>query len=628
MQKHNADGIERSSYIILRVSQLIFEDIILKNVGLILIGIAVAVLVAANLLVSYLEEPEEFRPAKNRDNTTFRSTRHGEVVGFIDQHGARSWQGIPFASPPTGVFRWRAPRPPQTSSVLLEALEPGSPCPQLSVGSKDSNADHATRIIGDEDCLFLNVWSPPNAINLPVMLWLHGGGNTIGNGGSYSGAWLAANREVVVITMNYRLGLFGWFKHPDLATGNLKNDSGNFGTLDIIQALTWLKGNIGEFGGDPGNITIFGESAGGSNVLTMLASPLAKGLFHKAIVQSGGLNLETTARAENYIEQGGHPFSGREVVSKLLISDGLAEDRASAKTHQNLLSRSELRDYLMNKNPAEFFRLLNGGLLGMTSLPDNIRDGYVIPDLVPMELFSSAETHNSVPIILGTNRDEPTFFMVGDPEYIDTYLGLFRRIKNETIYKQNTKYGGLSWKARGVDSIANQLTLSGNNAVFAYRFDWDEEPSQYGFDLSTALGASHALEIPFVFGDFKGRAFTELYPNDTAQMDLSKTITSYWTEFAYRGTPGTGRNAENVNWTPWKEGGLTSIILDSTNDLGVRMSSKEVSALTIKKEFLSDSFEDDRQKCALYRSTFRRDHFVTEEYENLTTQNCDQILAP
>ena len=595
----------------------------MKRASFILIGIAFAVLLSANLYVSYISSDEQEAVKQFRDETTYRYTRHGDVVGFIDQYGARSWQGIPYAKPPVDDLRWKSPQAPEHSYDLLETLLPGSPCPQFSGTNVEAENATSQGLIGSEDCLFLNIWAPPNAVDLPVMVWIHGGGNTFGDGGTYSGAWLAANREVVVVTINYRLGVFGWFSHPKLEQDNDEDASGNFGTLDIIRSLKWVKQNITEFGGSPENVTIFGESAGGFNVLSMIASPLASGLFHKAIVQSGGLNLTTKAHAEDFLLEGGHANSSSEILSKLLMEDGIIDNPQLAKQHIESMTTSEFSEYLYAKSPSEIFRILGNGGFGMLSLPDIFRDGHVIPNYESTELFSSADLHNVVPIILGTNRDEPSLFMVRNPKYVATYFGVIPRIKDKNFYKQTVKYGALAWKVRGVDSIANSMSLAGNSNIYAYRFDWDEEPSQYGFDLSLALGAAHALEIPFVFGDFENRLFSSLYPNDDAQKSLSQSMTSYWTEFAYSGDPGRGRNGQNPHWAHWKEDGLTSLILDTENDAGIRMISDEYTMESIKTEFLSEEFANDEQKCELYKTTFRGEHFKQTEYDNLIATKCN-----
>ena len=142
--------------------------------------------------------------------------------------------------------------------------------------------------------------------------------------------------------------------------------------------------------------------------------------------------------------------------------------------------------------------------------------------------------------------------MTLDPRYVNSYLGIFRRFKDEEDYLRRVRYGGRSWKARGVDELALQMTQSGNKHVYAYRFDWDEQPSLLGFDLSRALGAAHAMEIPFVFDDFEGGlGLSYIYPHDENQADLTASITSYWTEFAYNGSPGTGRDGKQPAWTAW-----------------------------------------------------------------------------
>jgi para-nitrobenzyl esterase len=258
----------------------------MRKAAIALIVVAVLVVVAVNL---WLGRGSDEAPAPERDDTTLRSTTSGDVVGFSDAHGARAWLGIPYAEPPVGARRWRSPGAAAPAAGVSETLAIGNLCPQLASLLSGSGQDAAPgSVVGDEDCLYLNVWSPPNARKLPVMFWIHGGGNSIGHGGSYNGANLAATRDVVVVTINYRLGFLGWFTHPALATGNPEDDSGNYGTLDIVRALEWTRDNIAAFGGDPANVTVFGESAGAFDTLAMMASPLTTGLFHRAIVQSGG----------------------------------------------------------------------------------------------------------------------------------------------------------------------------------------------------------------------------------------------------------------------------------------------------------------------------------------------------
>lgn len=593
----------------------------MKRFAIALILISVAVVGYFTLFVA--EEPPP--AAVTRDDVTLRGTDAGDVVGFIDNYGVRAWMGIPYAEPPVGDLRWRAPEPPVPWSGVRQALGASDICPQLKSQLSGSAGDPDSAIAGVEDCLYLNVWAPANASGLPVMFWIHGGGNSIGDGGSYNGAALAATRNVVVVTINYRLGPFGWFSHPELTRGNPLDDSGNYGTLDVVRALEWTRANIAAFGGSPENVTVFGESAGAFDTLAMMASPLAKGLFHRAIVQSGGFNAASMAEAQNYADEGGAAMSAREIVSHLLVADGTVPDLSAARRYQTDMGRSRLREYLYGKTPEEIFAVFaEGSFGGMINTPDNFGDGHVLPALSTEEIFSNPDNHNVVPVILGTNRDEVALFMAMSPDNLDTFLWVFPRLKDEEGYLRNVKYGSLAWKERGVDSLANYMTAAGNPDVYAYRFDWDEEGSVMGYDLSKALGAAHALEIPFVFGDFEGgiSALGDLYTASEGREALSGSMTSYWTQFAATGDPGRGRDGGEVPWLAWGTEGKRSIILDTPEGGGIRMTDEEVTVAAIKQALASEPVSDPGERCRLYVTTFRGEHFDAAEYERFGPDGC------
>ncbi len=572
----------------------------MKKAGIVLIVIAALVVVGGVLYVRSLPEPAE--PAV-RDDTTLRNTEAGEVVGFIDAYGARAWLDVPFAEPPIGALRWRAPQPPIRSGGVIEALASDRTCPQFESVFGGSEPGSNT-LVGDEDCLYLNVWSPPNARDLPVMLWIHGGGNTIGKGGVFNGARLATAHDLVVVTINYRLGVFGWFNHPALQTGEPADDSGNYGLLDIVRALEWTRDNIAAFGGDPNRVTVFGESAGAFNTLAMMASPLAAGLFHGAIVQSGAYWSREPAKGSAYSDAGGHANSGPEIVNHLIAADGLAAEGQTPRQFQDAWSDAEIRDYLYAKTPQEIFAAFEGGGIGMVDLPTGFADGHVLPAIPAEQVFSDAANHNAVPVILGSNRDEPTLFMALDPQYVDSFLGIFRSLKDEQTYRRLAYHGGRAWKARGVDLLAEAMTASGNPDVYAYRFDWDEEPTLLGYDLSVALGAAHAMEIGFVFGEFDGIGLGYLYPDDENQQSLMESMMSYWAEFAYSGNPGAGRDGAETRWLPWRQEGKTSIILDTPTDGGIRMDDTVVTWEAIRAELVADTgFADKREHCGAYVRT-------------------------
>lgn len=593
----------------------------LKKIVLVLIVISVIVIIAA---LYFLREKDSEISIAVREDTTLRSTESGQIVGFIDVGGVRAWLGVPYAKPPVGELRWQAPERPEPSGGLVETLHFSEPCPQFSSILTPSTSAKTNGIVGSEDCLYLNIWSAPNSVNAPVMLWLHGGGNSAGTANSYNGSRLASTQNVVVVTINYRLGILGWFHHPDLGSDALAR-SGNFGLLDIMQALKWTRNNIGNFGGDSENITVFGESAGGFNVLGLMASPLAEGLFQQAIVQSGGFSMRSLSVASDHLDEGGHEFSSKEILSKLLVRDGSARTKIEAKTIQDAWAAEELSFYLLSKNSAELLSVFDENRMGMVNAPTMFADGHVLPDMEVETIFGLAENYNQIPVILGSNRDEPALFMAQDPRYVNTTFGVFNRLKDESDYLKRVYYGALAWKATGVDQLAEVMLESGNEDVYAYRFDWDEERSVMFYDLSVALGAAHGLEIPFVFGRFSGGFGLEyMFPNDDAQTALSDQMMTYWANFARNGNPN-GTTVQMYPWIRWGEQGKTSIILDTLASGGIRMMESIVTLSSIKQELLADQeFSQPQTKCEIYTLIFyQTDDFDTNEFASIGCEDFD-----
>jgi para-nitrobenzyl esterase len=378
---------------------------------------------------------EEPQAPRSPDPDALRSLAQGDVIGFEGRFGAHNWLGLPFAAPPTGALRWRAPRPPEPWEGTREALAGGASCPQLASVRGGPEGEEPGEPIGSEDCLFANVFAPrfapaelPRGVDrLPVMVWIHGGGNTIGDARLYDGGRLATLHELVVVVIQYRLGVFGWFSHPALfsAEDDALDRSGNWGTLDLVRALAWVRENAEAFGGDPRNITIFGESAGATNVLSLLVSPVAHGSFERAIAQSGGLRTRTRAEAEHLADasEPGDPRSSGEVLLSLLQADG-AVDRSAAKVRAAAMKRPELAAYLRGKSADEILRVFEGGGFGgMYRIPTLIRDGAVVPLEEPEDLFARADGTAPVPAILGTNRDENKLFLLFGSEHVRRAFG-------------------------------------------------------------------------------------------------------------------------------------------------------------------------------------------------------------
>ncbi len=591
-------------------------------------ALAVTAGVAAAAFATYLVLRPAGAPPAVPDDSTLRATDAGQVVGYVDQSGASVWKGIPFAEPPVGELRWRAPHAPAPWHGVRQALAAGPVCPQLANPLAGPGNARGKGVVGNEDCLYLNVWAPEHGDRLPVMFWIHGGGNSIGTGATYDGSTLATRYGVVVITINYRLGPLGWFAHPDLKDGDPLDDSGNYGTLDIVRALQWTHDNVTAFGGDPGNVTVFGESAGGVDTLAMMASPLARGLFHRAIVESGGFSTTPMAEAGNYASDGGRTNSAREIVDHLLIADGTVPDDAAARSYQSDMTRQQLHDYLYGKTPEDIFATFHARALAMLNVPDNFGDGHVLPAMSTEAIFSKAGNYNAVPVILGTNRDEVALFLALDPHYQKRFLWLFPRIKNESQYLRLVHYGSQAWKARGVDSLADYLTASGNRNVYAYRFDWDEEGSRFGYDLSKAFGAAHGTEIAFVFGSFdRAGLLSALYTRSPHKEALSSSMMSYWTEFAATGDPGRGRDGKEVPWLAWGTHGANSqiarsLILDTIDDGGIRMSDEEVTLAGVKAELAAEPGISTEERCRIYVRSFGMFNLDLNEYRHFGPDGC------
>jgi para-nitrobenzyl esterase len=556
------------------------------------------------------------------DASARRVPLSGPVVGFTGQYGSHVWRGIPYADPPVGDRRWRAPDPPRPWTDARVALDYGAPCTQYAspIGGVPGREGS---VVGSEDCLYLNVYAPrvaadavpTGAARWPVMVWIHGGGNSIGQAGFYDGGHLAAAEHVVVVTVNYRLGPFGWFRHAALraGSGDPAEQSGNFATLDLIHALTWVHNNIGAFGGNPDNVTIFGESAGGQNVFTLLLAPRAKGLFHRAIVESGGLWSSSAAEGENFVDapDPGDPRSSNEVLLALLVADGSAPDRAAARARLNAMTATDIARYLRAKSAAEVMAVYTPWPRnGMLEMPKVFRDGALLPDADPMTRFANADGYNRVPVMLGTNRDENKLFMFSDPRWVRQYFWIVPRLRDARLYDVTAEYLAAMWKATGADEPAAALRAD-NPAVYVYRFDWRGEPTLLGADLGVMLGAAHGFEIPFVFGHFDlgkdgNMLFTE--ENRAGREALAKAMMGYWAEFARYGAPRRGGGEAQPEWLPWSTGDWAPkfLVFDTAAGGGIRAAADDVSVARVLAGLDGDPrLSAPRDKCVVLHDLAR-----------------------
>jgi para-nitrobenzyl esterase len=547
------------------------------------------------------------------DPATRRTVTEGPVLGGAGQYGSHAWLGLPFARPPVGPLRWRAPRPPEAHAGVREALRFGPACPQFASALAGGGRDG--EVVGSEDCLTLAVWAPPFAPDevpgaghrLPVMVWIHGGGNSLGTTAFYDGGRLATEQRVLVVALQYRLGPLGWLAQRALRDGaDALDASGNYGTLDLVQGLRWVRDNAAAFGGDPGNVTVFGESAGGLDVYTLLLSPLAKGLFHRAIVESGGLWGHEPGPAEAFVDAGpqGHPNSSDEVLARALVETGQAASPAAARARVETQGAPELAAWMRSLSPAQLLGAYRSSLaFHMLDAPLVFKDGVVLPKGDWLEALARPDGWNRVPVLLGTNRDEMKLFLFLDPRRTSRVLGLFPRLKDEASYLAAADLSSRYWKLRGVDLPAQAMLRSGATEVYAYRWDWREEPKVAGADLSMMLGAAHGLEVPFVFGHFKmgplNVVFTEA--NAPGREALSAAMRGYWGAFARDGRPGTGGVAGAPPWTPWTPGGTTHLVFDVPAKGGVRQEALVDSEDRIIADLLADPRLDARGRCRVLR---------------------------
>jgi para-nitrobenzyl esterase len=543
-----------------------------------------------------------------------RTTTSGDVAGFVGRYGSAVWLGIPYAAPPVGPQRWRAPAPPARWDGVRDAVATGSPCMQYA--SRFGGLEDLPRgqPVGAEDCLFLNLYAPrtatPGTGRLPVMVWIHGGGNVVGHAGFFDGGNLAARENVIVVTINYRLGPFGWFRHPALrdASASDLDASGNFGTLDQIRALEWVRDNAAAFGGDPGNVTVAGESAGGTDVFALLLAPRARGLLHRAIVESGSLAFGTPAAAEGFVDdpRPSHPNSSGEAAARMLVAAGGAADRAAAKTGLAAMSPGETAAWLRNRPAADVMRGYPIGATGeLVDVPRMFRDGIVLPAGDPLEALGRPDGHAHVPVIVGTNRDESKLFMFNDPALVRRWFGVIPRLRDAAAYQLDAEYLARMWKATGADEPAAALGASQREPVFVYRFDWDEEPTILGADLARMLGAAHAFEIPFVFGHWDlGREGSRIFTADNApgREALSAQMMGYWAQFARSGNPGRGTAGTQPEWPAW-EGSPRYLVLDTPAGGGIRPSTDGVTTATVVAEVDADPrLSTKRDRCRLFHT--------------------------
>ncbi len=552
----------------------------------------------ATLVAACSGDEPVFVPAVAED--LVRTIGQGELVGFETEGGAAAWMAVPYAAPPVGDLRWRAPRPPLAFEARLEALEAGPICPQVTNTLSAGDEYDTGVLIGSEDCLTLDIYAPRDVAPdeaLPVMMWIHGGANTWGSSSAYDGSALAGQQGVIIVSVQYRLGPLGFLAHPALrADADIADDeAANFALLDLVAALQWISGNIDTFGGDPNRVTVFGESAGAYNIAGLMAMPQARGLFHRAIMQSGG----TASVPLEIAEQGG----GNDAVAGLAAGIAIAGENADG---------AALRGATLEAVYAAY-RDEDGEL---TSMPRMIEDGVTLPAGGILAAAESPDGFADVPLMTGTNRDEMKLYTVFDPR-LTRRLGPLLWPKGEDRYEAAVEYPSRIWRYNAVDGLLNRLAANGRSDLWAYRFDWDEGGSVLVTDTSVLLGAAHAMEIPFVFNHFElfGSFDSVLFNarNEVGRLELADTMGAYWAQFAASGMPGDGVGM-GPDWPQWTDTGA-ALRFDTRDDGGTEVFSRTESPLAIASDLAGDDRVDDETRCRIARGIVARQPGLAESFQ-------------
>jgi para-nitrobenzyl esterase len=493
-------------------------------------GCAIAAIVVVVTLLSACGRSESATPstsAQQPSDPAIVQTKSGAVRGLVvPDH--RLFAGIPYAAPPVGPLRWQPPAPPLSWPGVRDASHPGARCIQDS--SHDPDFGRST----SEDCLTLNVWTPPAGSaaedRLPVMVWIHGGAFVNGSGDIYNARTLTTRGGIIVVTLNYRLGALGFLAHPALGPGN---DVGNYGLADQQAALRWVRDNIASFGGDPGKVTIAGESAGGMSVCDHLVAPGSAGLFRAAIIQSGPCqaqaNLATAAKTS----------------LDYAATVGCGNPATAARCLRAL-------------PPAKLIRVPWYYRFGNDSLTGPVTGTAVLP-VDPLTAFAQGRAAR-VPVLIGTNHDEFTLFVAmqylhqarahGTPSYsgllADTYGPDAGTVGARYPVERYGHSVPLAYAASVTDSafacVADRIAdgLARTTPVYAYEFNDRNAPAPDPLrGVSFPVGASHSLELQYLFN------MGDVAAPDAAQRRLSDQMVAYWTRFVTTGSP---RAAGQPDW--------------------------------------------------------------------------------
>jgi para-nitrobenzyl esterase len=540
-------------------------------------------------------------PGPTHEGGLQRETRWGPVVGHDDAaaSGTWSWKGVPYASAPVGQLRWRAPQDPPRWTEPRRSTTFAPACVQTGrlYGPGQNNRHDETigstlgKTVGSEDCLTLNIWTPASrpVKPRPVLVFVHGGSNITGYTADpiYDGATLAREQDLVVVSVNYRLGIFGFLELAALKTGERDEDSGNFALLDIVKALQFVASDIAEFGGDPQRVTLMGQSAGAVNVYALLTSPMlaerARPLFHRVVALSGGLSTAATlprGAIPGVLPRSVWATRGEALLLESLVAAGRAPDLEGARRVASTEAPAALSGWLRERSPDTLLGVVRTRLAARGMAASNpIADGHVLAT-DPIAAVRAGR-YVRVPVLAGHTRDETKLFpqlfairpdlggqsgrLLGDAAVFAMAWRYDPEAPPQTTIEQwvpkaylpasaprtgfNARAAELDrlWFAAIRDDMLGALRTQ-QREVWNYEFEWDALPPP--FDV--ILGAAHTIDLPFVFGNFGPSLFSRITFNRAAaggRNALSNAMRASLGAFVHQGNPN--HPALGTAWPAW-----------------------------------------------------------------------------
>ncbi len=522
-------------------------------------------------------------------------TSEGLVQGIYDaNYSIVKWFGIPYAQPAVGAKRWALPQQAEKYDSVKDCSMP-APANLQTAGSK---------VLGQEGVLTLDIYRPDTKEeNLPVLVFIHGGNNQTSNSRLWMGDKFAKEANAVYVSVQYRLGLLGFNNLPVLANGNALNDSGNCGLIDQVVALDWIKANIGRFGGDAGNITVSGFSAGGRDVMAMLISPLLKDKFDKAISFSGGLTVADFDKSQKIIAEN---------LAPLVVEDGICADEKAAADWL-MQNNSVVRDYLMNLPGERLAPVMAGALIRMDSFPHLYGDGKVLPK----EGFAT-DKFNSVPLLMLASSDEFTSFLARD-QYFKNRLDkvLVDKLTTDEFVFAN-KYGSKFYGYFNGQESAEDIYANYKAPMYVCQFDFGHNPEVVGKEYAVKTGATHGIFLPFLTDQpYPYTKNTNVFSKPGPQ-ELSKIFMASLASFIRTGDPNNALLKDK--WLVWMPQNHAEMVFDADlNKAKVYANRNTTTYDSILAELEADNSLDDEHKDYIIKNVLNGRWFsagLDEKYQN------------